>query len=459
MTERDIIQHIDDARDFPQLPGMTADIIRLTNELGAPVSEIADRLKAEPALWRRILTVINLPFYRFTEHVAQVEQALSLVGYRKICSMAAGLSLIEMFPPDSEGEFDRRQFWETALCTAVAAGEIASKAKDELPEEPFTTGLVQDIGALFLAEHFPLTYGKAVGIARGKNCHLVIGERDMLGIDHGIVSSVLCKHWSLPDRLSTIVAHHHFIESDDAIPDDVSDGIVVANVANLFAEVHLDPLNDDRKQHLYENAVERLNIGETRVDEILQRIPDHVRKLAEALDITLSAPDTEAPVEAPVSLYENCPECGAAGGSRFCSACGTSLEIRHTLPELDSRKVLIAEDSAATRLALSILIRRMGFEPIEAYNGVEAIRLAKEELPGVVLMDIQMPGMGGVEALRSIREGSTTSHIPVVMLTSVTRAETVVECLQHGASDYIVKPFSALTIEDRVTKHLGSPPR
>lgn len=69
-------------------------------------------------------------------------------------------------------------------------------------------------------------------------------------------------------------------------------------------------------------------------------------------------------------------------------------------------------------------------------------------------MDIQMPGMGGVEALKRIRGCKDTAHIPVVMLTSVTRAETIVECLQHGASDYILKPFTASTIEDRVKKHL-----
>ena len=100
--------------------------------------------------------------------------------------------------------------------------------------------------------------------------------------------------------------------------------------------------------------------------------------------------DSEETIEAaaPSIYFEQCPNCGAEGGSKFCSECGHNMELEVERPSLNMDKILIAEDSAATRLALSILVRRLGFTPLEAYNGSEALRLAKKEMPGMILMDV-----------------------------------------------------------------------
>ena len=74
----------------------------------------------------------------------------------------------------------------------------------------------------------------------------------------------------------------------------------------------------------------------------------------------------------------------------------------------------------------------------------------------MVLMDIGMPAMSGLDALRLIRARRKTAHIPVVMLTSITSADTVIESLQAGANDYVVKPFTASTVHDRVKKYMPS---
>lgn len=89
-------------------------------------------------------------------------------------------------------------------------------------------------------------------------------------------------------------------------------------------------------------------------------------------------------------------------------------------------------------------------------NKVDAIRLARKELPRIVLMDMMMPAMNGLEALKKIREERTTLHIPVVMLTSITNAETVIEALRADANDYVVKPFIETTVHDRVKKCMAA---
>lgn len=86
-----------------------------------------------------------------------------------------------------------------------------------------------------------------------------------------------------------------------------------------------------------------------------------------------------------------------------------------------------------------VLVQK-GHEAIVALNGEEAIKKVKEERPHIVLLDIRMPGMDGIEALKQIRE--IDKEVGVVMITAVKEEETGRKCLELGAHDYIAKPFS-----------------
>ena len=119
-----------------------------------------------------------------------------------------------------------------------------------------------------------------------------------------------------------------------------------------------------------------------------------------------------------------------------------------------ARKILVAEDSIASRRALCFVIKKFGCIPVEAVNGHEAIEMAKKDPPGMIMLDVVMPRMNGLEALKRIREDDVLSDIPVVMLTSLTDSETVVEAVQAGANDYVIKPYTADIIADRIKKYM-----
>ncbi len=454
MTETQLQEILETEEDFPALSQLPAKIVRLTSQLSAPVNEIAELLRADEALLGKMLGVINSPFYRFTDEISDIEQAISLVGYRKICNLAVGLSLLEQFPPEKTRLFDYRQFWERALCTAVAAGEISTHLHEDLKEETFTLGLLQDIGNLALSHACPIEYGQAIGLARGGEEHIVHAEREILVIDHAQAGAVLCKYWKLPSRLTQVVQNHHFSEFDEPVPMDLKSTIHVANLSNLIADVFYEHDPDRRKEILYERAESFFfRFGSGLVDQLLEKVPDHLQNIGSVLSVPIGDP-AEAEIKPPSPYLETCPNCGASGTGKFCNECGDSLEKKPEHPPLDTNKILIAEDSAATRFALSILIKKLGYSPIEAINGADALRLARKERPGMILMDIQMPRMSGIEALKIIRREKGTSHIPVVMLTSITHANTVIEALESGANDYVVKPFTAAIIQDRVSKHM-----
>ena len=101
--------------------------------------------------------------------------------------------------------------------------------------------------------------------------------------------------------------------------------------------------------------------------------------------------------------------------------------------------VLIVDDERSIRVSLRTILSNIGFEIVEAARGEEALSLARTAQFDAVLLDINMPGMGGVEVCRLMRKES--ARLPIVMLTVQGSEDRKVEALDAGADDYITKPF------------------
>jgi two-component system response regulator MtrA len=101
-------------------------------------------------------------------------------------------------------------------------------------------------------------------------------------------------------------------------------------------------------------------------------------------------------------------------------------------------KVLVVDDDAALSEMLGIVLRQEGFTPEFCADGAQAMAMFHETKPDVVLLDVMLPGMSGIEICRAIRQ---ESGVPIVMLTARSDTLDVVEGLESGADDYVVKPF------------------
>jgi len=112
--------------------------------------------------------------------------------------------------------------------------------------------------------------------------------------------------------------------------------------------------------------------------------------------------------------------------------------------------ILIVEDDRDILNLLAYNFRNGGYEVMTCEAGSEAVNLAKEHLPDLVLLDLMIPGMDGLEVCRELKRSATTRHIPVIMLTA--RGEEVdrIVGLELGADDYVVKPFSPRELMLRV---------
>jgi two-component system phosphate regulon response regulator PhoB len=95
-------------------------------------------------------------------------------------------------------------------------------------------------------------------------------------------------------------------------------------------------------------------------------------------------------------------------------------------------------------------LRAAGFDVLEAANGAEGLAIAKHDLPAVIILDLMMPEMSGIEVCRALRKHPPTSRIPILMLTAKTTEEDKVAGFEVGADDYVTKPFSPREVVLRV---------
>jgi len=116
-------------------------------------------------------------------------------------------------------------------------------------------------------------------------------------------------------------------------------------------------------------------------------------------------------------------------------------------------KIMVVDDMSTMRRIVKNILKQLGFSNVEeAENGQEALTKLKAERYGFVVSDWNMPVMTGIDMLRAIRADEQLKAIPVLMVTAEAQQKNLVEAVQAGVSNYIVKPFTAETMQEKLAK-------
>jgi two-component system alkaline phosphatase synthesis response regulator PhoP len=111
------------------------------------------------------------------------------------------------------------------------------------------------------------------------------------------------------------------------------------------------------------------------------------------------------------------------------------------------KRVLVVDDDAKTVELVKLYLNRDGYRVLTAYDGIDSLRLARESRPDLIVLDLMLPGMDGLEVCRILRD---ESDVPIIMLTARTTDEDKLTGLGLGADDYVTKPFSPRELAARV---------
>lgn len=104
-------------------------------------------------------------------------------------------------------------------------------------------------------------------------------------------------------------------------------------------------------------------------------------------------------------------------------------------------KILVVDDEKHIVRLLQVNLEKVGYKVSVAYDGEEALKKIEEDLPSVIILDIMMPKLDGIETLKKIKENPKTKRIPVIMLTAKSADEDILTGWREGADSYLTKPF------------------
>ena len=121
-------------------------------------------------------------------------------------------------------------------------------------------------------------------------------------------------------------------------------------------------------------------------------------------------------------------------------------------------RILIVDDSPSQLMGIRRIVEKLGHEALTAEDGAAGVEMAKKELPDLILMDVVMPNLNGFQATRSITREPSTSHIPVILVTTKDQDTDRVWGMRQGAKAYITKPFGETELADIIQEWLGGGP-
>ncbi len=119
------------------------------------------------------------------------------------------------------------------------------------------------------------------------------------------------------------------------------------------------------------------------------------------------------------------------------------------------KKVLLVDDSNTVLMMEQMILKSTGLQIVVAHDGEEAVEKALAESPDVIIMDIMMPKMTGLEACRRLRSQDATRSLPIILVTTKGQGQDIEAGYASGCTDYLTKPIDAVELVAKIKAHLG----
>ena len=128
---------------------------------------------------------------------------------------------------------------------------------------------------------------------------------------------------------------------------------------------------------------------------------------------------------------------------------------RISMEERMKKKVLLVDDAKTVLLAEQMMLTGQGFELLTAQNGAEALEMISKHSPDLILLDIIMPEMNGIECCRRVKSNPSTKGIPIIMVTTKGEPEKLEASLSAGCDDYLTKPINKMQLLTKIKNHMS----
>jgi len=204
-----ILEKMIEIDSLPILPDIAFEIMSLSENDIRSMKQISDLVSRDPSVTAGILKVSNSAFYGLKKNVGSLDSALIILGLREIKNIVFMMSLFKLFPHDGEFAFNKVDYLNHSIITAVTANKLAQVLNIKFNSSPFICGLLHDIGKVCLDQYAHLEFLAVIKEAKKKNIFLYEAEQQILGIDHAEIGGIMSKIWHFPDEISDAIKYHH----------------------------------------------------------------------------------------------------------------------------------------------------------------------------------------------------------------------------------------------------------
>ncbi len=187
--------------NLPALSPVAMEAVELASQESVPAAKLARVIERDPSLATRLLKLANSAFFRTSQPVGALTQAIVRIGFERVRMMALSISLRDTFPMGKKGPMDYEKFWKISLYRALLAKALSSNFSSIHPEEAFVAALLEEIGLLVFYDLFVKDRGCDHPLDLDALDRLLLWEEETFGIDHREVGTFVLSQWAFPERI------------------------------------------------------------------------------------------------------------------------------------------------------------------------------------------------------------------------------------------------------------------
>ncbi|WP_159875477.1 MULTISPECIES: diguanylate cyclase [Aquitalea] len=419
--------------NLPSPKGTVLKIMQLSEHNNVPLPELIAVLNTDPVMIGRLLKLANsASFVRSRPAVALTPDVLMSIGLNAVHQVALTFALVAEHRRGQCREFDYDFHWSRALACGASMQLLGSQLRIAPPGELFTIGMLSSIGQLAMATLHPEAYGALIAEQGGPYAQgLARHEEARFGYHHLDIATALLRDWGLPAMFCDAVRLHE----DPFLPSNADS----SRAARLCLCLHLATrladlcfLAGEARIHGYEELKKQASRLEVDPSHF-PRLCDEVLREWREWNAQLSIP---TPQQESFSLLERRQQ----------------IAPRPPEPEEEQEAlhILVVEDEASQRMMLQRLLQILGHQVDVAANGQEAFELVLEKQPQLVITDLAMPEVDGLQLIRRLRAIPEGRQLYIIVLTIMDDEDNLAAVFSSGADDFISKPIPPRILQARL---------
>ena len=268
---RELIDEID---DLPTLPAVVTRLVGMVENPSTSAEDVNQLISQDPSLTAKILKLVNSAFYGFSRKISTVTEAVVILGFDTVKSLALSASVFDAFDGEEMEDFDRVGLWEHSIATGVGAELIAGRIRYPNMEEVMVAGILHKIGLVVIDIYFHDELIDILAYARKNNVTILKAEREILGVGHPAIGAWLAERWNLPEWITVAIAYYHdpfqAPEEDQQLP-------MLIHVGDVLARTnHIGWHGDAVEPEFQEGVWEELGLNKEDIRSILNQLKENM---------------------------------------------------------------------------------------------------------------------------------------------------------------------------------------